>query len=122
MSVEQRTVYGIADEDGMYAEIALGVLGADGTMGVRAVLLVKFADDEKACTETSGQKKSDGNVKDSSQQKTDASTEENGEDKDNQGHNIEESEDEANWDLSWKVRLNLSPRRKWKLSTEALQK
>ena len=95
MSVEQRTVYGITDEDGTYAEIALGVLGADGTMGVRAVLLVKFADDEKACTDTNGQKKSDGNVKDSSQQKTDADTEEKGEDKDNQGHNIEESEDES---------------------------
>lgn len=119
MSVEQRTVYGIADEDGMYAEIALGVLGADGTMGVRAVLLVKFADDEKACTDTNGQKKSDGNVKDSSQQKTDASTEENGEDKDNQGHNIEESEDESELGSELESETEFEPETETELSTEA---
>lgn len=119
MSVEQRTVYGITDEDGMYAEITLGVLGADGTMGVRAVLLVKFADDEKECTDTNGQKKSDGNVKDSSQQKTDAGTEENGEDKDNQGHNIEESEDESESESGTETEAASEAETETELSTEA---
>ena len=41
MSVEQRTVYGITDEDGMYAEIALGVLGATGRWACVRWLLVK---------------------------------------------------------------------------------
>lgn len=65
MSVEQRTVYGITDEDGTYAELALGVLGENGTMGVRAVLLVKFADDEKDSQETNGRTGGADNEKDS---------------------------------------------------------
>ena len=122
MSVEQRTVYGITDEDGTYAEIALGVLGADGTMVVRAVLLVKFADDEKECTDTNGQKKSDGNVKDSSQQKTDASIEENesaSRNKDNQGHNIEESEDESESGSELESETEFEPETETEFSTEA---
>ena len=78
MSVEQRTVYGITDEEGTYAEIALGVLGADGTMGVRAVLLVKFVDEKK------------------DQQETDANTGTNGEGIEESGNENEpESETET---------------------------
>ena len=57
--------YGITDEDGTYAELALGVLGENGTMGVRAVLLVKFADDEKDSQETNGRTGGADNEKDS---------------------------------------------------------
>ena len=70
MSVEQRTVYGITDEDGTYAEIALGVLGADGTMVVRAVLLVKFAEDSDRSETDSSEEKPESSENNSDEKKT----------------------------------------------------
>ena len=70
MSVEQRTVYGITDEDGTYAEIALGVLGADGTMVVRAVLLVKFAEDSDRSETDSSEEKTESSENNSDEKKT----------------------------------------------------
>ena len=97
MSVEQRTVYGITDEDGTYAEIALGVLGTDGTMGVRAVLLVKFAkEDEKGQQETDARAdinsgKSDGENNDSDEKKP---AEESGNERESDSEQESEAESE----------------------------
>lgn len=102
MSVEQRTVYGITDEDGTYAEIAFGVLGADGTMVVRAVLLAKFAEDNS------------DEVKDSE----DAS-ENNSDEKKTAKDHVEESTNESESGSESESETEFEPETETEFSTEA---
>lgn len=46
MTVEQRSVYGISQEQGNYAEICMGTVQPDGTLKEEALLLVSFTDEE----------------------------------------------------------------------------
>lgn len=133
MSVEQRTVYGLTDEDGTYAEIALGVIGADGTMGVRAVLLVKFADDAKTQQGTNGrtdtdeqERKGDENPSDryggdnSDEQKGSRRESENDSDgKQSAEDNVDESESESESESELESETEFELETETEISTEA---
>lgn len=46
MTVEQRSVYGIEEDQGIYAEICMGEIQPDGSLKEEALLLVSFSDHE----------------------------------------------------------------------------